>query len=105
MYGYLFSLAGLGATIGPVVGGVFALADWRWIFYLNLPVCGVALGVILPCLRLNYTRDPTMKKGLAQVDFLGNAIFMAAMIALLFGLVMGGVQYPWHSWRIILSIA
>jgi MFS family permease len=27
--GYFFSFAGLGPTIGPVVGGAFALADWR----------------------------------------------------------------------------
>lgn len=102
--GYMFSFAGLGATIGPVIGGALALADWRWIFYLNLPVCGVALGVILPFLRLNHTRNPTMRKALARVDFLGNVIFMAAMISLLFGVVMGGVQYPWHSWRIVLPI-
>lgn len=76
----MFSFAGLGATIGPVGGGASALADWRWIFYLNLPVCGVALGVILPYLRLNYTRNPTIKKVLARVDFLGNTIFMAAAI-------------------------
>jgi hypothetical protein len=35
-----------------------------------------------------------MKKGLARVDFLGNTIFMAAMIALLFGLVWVSFNIP-----------
>jgi hypothetical protein len=44
-----------------------------------------------------------MKKSLARVDFLGNAVFMAAMIALLFGLafnipgIPGGLYCP-LSW-------
>lgn len=32
------------SAIGPPIGGAFANSgnNWRWLFYLNLPLCGVA---------------------------------------------------------------
>ncbi|PSN74827.1 MFS general substrate transporter [Corynespora cassiicola Philippines] len=102
--GLMFSWAGLAAALGPVLGGALADADWRWIFYLNIPICGVALGAILLFMRVKYTRSASWKHALARVDYLGNLIFIPSIIAILFGLVMGGVQYPWSSWRVILPL-
>lgn len=34
------------AAAGPILGGALAQVDWRWIFYLNLPVGVVALLVL-----------------------------------------------------------
>ena len=43
-------LAGLGGTVGVLLSGVIIdLADWRWIFWINLPV---AAAVIFAALRL-----------------------------------------------------
>ncbi len=42
---------------------------------------------------------------LRNLDVVGNLIFIPSMVSLLFGLVTGGIQYPWSSWRIILSLA
>jgi hypothetical protein len=102
--GYMFSFAGLGATLGPVIGGALALANWRWIFFLNLPVCGLALVSILLLLKVNFTRSPTWRHALARVDFFGNALFVLSMIAVLFGLVMGGVKFPWSSYHIVIPL-
>lgn len=41
--GSMFSFAGVAAALGPVVGGALAEPNWRWIFYLNIPNCAVAL--------------------------------------------------------------
>jgi MFS family permease len=35
--------ASLGSIVGPVVGGALAQKDWRWCFYLNLPICAVVI--------------------------------------------------------------
>lgn len=93
--GFMFSWAGVAALLGPVVGGALAETDWRWIFYLNLPISGVALAAIVAFLRQKGT---TKSANLLQrIDFLGNAIFIPSMTAILFGLVTGGQKYPWSS--------
>ncbi|KAL2263572.1 hypothetical protein VTK26DRAFT_6220 [Humicola hyalothermophila] len=100
--GIMFSWAGLAAAIGPAVGGALAEADWRWIFYLNIPICGAALAIILVFMRVN-TGDRGNHKW-RQVDYLGNLIFIPAITSLLFGLFSGGITYPWSSWRVILPL-
>jgi MFS family permease len=32
--------ASLGTILGPVLGGVLAVKDWRWIFWMNVPIGG-----------------------------------------------------------------
>lgn len=102
--GLMNSWAGIAAGIGPVLGGALADSNWRWIFYLNIPICGLALGVILLFMRLKTgAQDKSISK-FRQIDYLGNLIFIPSMIALLYGLVMGGIEHPWSSWRIILPL-
>ncbi|KAI3342538.1 MFS general substrate transporter [Ustulina deusta] len=46
------SFAGIAAALGLALGGVIAEADWRWIFYLDIPICGVAIICILAFMRM-----------------------------------------------------
>ncbi|KAF2177793.1 MFS general substrate transporter [Zopfia rhizophila CBS 207.26] len=102
--GLMFSWAGLGAALGPVIGGALAQADWRWIFYMNIPICGVALGAVLLFFRVTYTRSPTWKHAFGRIDWVGNVIFCPSLVAVLYGLVSGGTLYPWSSWRVIVPL-
>lgn len=121
--GLMFSWSGLAAALGPPVGGALAETNWRWIFWMNLPVCGLALMALLFFMRvktgggLDAPASPAQSEQLGQwkgghhivarlkrLDYLGNAIFTLSMIALLFGLVEGGSVNPWSSWRIILPL-
>lgn len=120
--GLMFSWSGLAAALGPPVGGALAETNWRWIFWMNLPVCGLALMALLFFMRVKTggldpsafsaqsSEQPGPSKGrqimarLKQLDYLGNGIFTLSMIALLFGLVEGGSVHPWSSWRIILPL-
>ncbi|KAF1974668.1 MFS general substrate transporter [Bimuria novae-zelandiae CBS 107.79] len=102
--GLMNAWAGVAAGIGPVIGGALADASWRWIFYMNIPICGVALAVVLLFMRVKTGASRTGHSKLKQVDWLGNLIFIPSMVSLLLGLVMGGIQHPWSSWRIILPL-
>ena len=102
--GLMLSTAAVGTTIGPIIGGALADVDWRWVFYLNLPFSGLALLAIVFCLNVKYTRSPSWKHALARVDFLGNAIFIPSIIAILLGLVLGGVGFPWKSYHVIIPL-
>ena len=100
----MLSAAAIGTTVGPVIGGSLAQTNWRWIFYLNLPISGLALAITFFFLNVKYTRNPTWRHALARVDFLGNAIFIPSILAILLGLVLGGTQFPWGSFHIIVPL-
>src|SRR5207245_10314134 len=41
-FGIVSAASGVGATVGPLVGGLLAAIDWRFIFLVNVPVCATA---------------------------------------------------------------
>ncbi|KAF1852228.1 MFS general substrate transporter [Cucurbitaria berberidis CBS 394.84] len=106
--GLMFSWSGVAAALGPPVGGALAEANWRWIFYMNLPICGVALGGLLLFMQVRSGATNANELGimakLGRLDIIGNVIFTPSMISLLIGLIGGGTQHPWSSWRIILPL-
>ncbi|KAI1821135.1 MFS general substrate transporter [Xylaria intraflava] len=101
--GIVLSTAALGSITGPVVGGALADVDWRWCFYLNLPICAVVLPIQFFFLRIKH-HAPQWKDVITQIDWTGNLLFIASIVSLLIGLTFGGTVYPWSSWRIILPI-
>ena len=62
--GIMGMLLGLGPTLGPVVGGlILSSIGWRWIFWINIPICLIGLygckqltktGEVLHSSRINY---------------------------------------------------
>jgi EmrB/QacA subfamily drug resistance transporter len=96
--GLMFSWSGVAAGLGPVVGGALAQENWRWIFYMNIPICGVALAAVLVCMRLKKHTEPQ------EIDYVGNVIFIPSVLAVLLGLVMGGIEHPWSSWRVVVPL-
>jgi EmrB/QacA subfamily drug resistance transporter len=102
--GFMLSTAAIGTVVGPIIGGGLATKNWRWIFWLNLPISGLALAAMFFFLKVKYNRDPTWKQSLRRVDWLGNAIFIASITSILLGLVTGGTMHPWSSFRVIVPI-
>lgn len=46
MYG---SLVGIGIGIGPLLGGIIdSTLNWRWIFYINIPIIFISLLISIP---------------------------------------------------------
>lgn len=100
----IFTFYSIAFSIGPVVGG--ALVDhssWRWIFYLNLPVTGLALVLLFFFLHVPYnaTFSSTM---LRRVDITGNALLIASILSVLIALNWAGSEYPWSSYRVIVPL-
>ncbi|KAJ1850674.1 hypothetical protein LPJ73_003337, partial [Coemansia sp. RSA 2703] len=92
---------GLASAVAPVLGGVIVQrASWRWIFWLNLPVCAVALVLVLFCMRLPRPKGSAWQKA-RRLDVLGTLVFLAAALPLLLGLSWGGREYAWSSARVL----
>src|ERR1700722_3901509 len=84
--GWLSSVWGVSAILGPVLGGSLAqYASWRWIFVINLPVGAVSLTLIGRRLHERVVRARH------QVDVLGGVLILIAAGSLVFGLLQGGV--------------
>ena len=79
LFGAVF---GLSALVGPALGGIITdNFSWHWIFYINLPlglISLVVVGRVLPSLK--------RPKHALDLDLVGAAVFVAAMIPLLVGL-------------------
>jgi MFS family permease len=98
--GIVLSTSALGAIAGPIVGGAIAEGDWRWCFYINLPICALVLPVLFFYLRIQQIKV-TWSQLFTRVDWIGNIIFMGSITAILIGLFYGGTIYQWSSWRIV----
>ncbi|GAA1464610.1 DHA2 family efflux MFS transporter permease subunit [Microbacterium thalassium] len=85
--GLVIGVAGLGNSIGPLLGGVLTdLLDWRWIFFVNVPVALVTMLVV----RRNVPESSAGAR--ARVDYLGIASLSAAVVMILVALDIGTAQ-------------
>ena len=82
------------SILGPVLGGL--LTDhlhWSFIFWINLPLGGIALVMTERALRRLPRNDRPH-----QLDIVGAALMLGAAIVLMLALSLGGTHYPWGSW-------
>ncbi|NEW08163.1 MFS transporter [Paenibacillus sp. SYP-B3998] len=94
--GVFGAIFGLSTVVGPQVGGwIVDSLNWRWVFYINLPV-GI-LAVILIAIAL-----PKHKAvGHVKIDVPGILTMIIGVVSLLLALTFGGKDYAWSSWQII----
>ncbi|GAW12878.1 hypothetical protein ANO14919_022490 [Xylariales sp. No.14919] len=95
---------GLGAVLGPVIGGAFAesSATWRWAFYINLPIGALTLPAFVFWLPpFHPVQGVSFQKRLATVDFVGFVLGAGTWVSFLLALTMAGGPWPWRDGRTI----
>ncbi|HEX4244405.1 MAG TPA: DHA2 family efflux MFS transporter permease subunit, partial [Acidimicrobiales bacterium] len=90
--GLFMAMFGVTTVIGPLIGGFFVdTIGWRWIFYINVPIGGVALVVTTVALPGALSRVHRV------IDYLGTALVALAATCLVLFTSLGGTSYSWTS--------
>jgi EmrB/QacA subfamily drug resistance transporter len=91
----------IAGVLGPLAGGeLLAIASWRWIFLMNVPLAAGCVALILTVIPASARREP----GARRIDFTG-AILCAAGLG---GPVFALIEQPrlgWSSPAVILPLA
>ncbi|KAI0178929.1 MFS general substrate transporter [Hypoxylon sp. FL1284] len=95
---------GVGATVGPLIGGVFTeLITWRWCFWINLPVGAVTIAVMMLVYHPRARDGP--KRGVMErllaLDLVGNVILLAGAVMLFLALEFTLTGESWGSAKVV----
>jgi EmrB/QacA subfamily drug resistance transporter len=95
--GLFFAVFALSSVIGPTLGGwITDNLDWRWVFYINIPLGLVSL-VVLPLVL----RQSAARTGRVRIDYPGAATITLSVVALLLALSWVGEGYSWGATRVV----
>ncbi|MGP7998777.1 MAG: DHA2 family efflux MFS transporter permease subunit, partial [Streptosporangiaceae bacterium] len=86
----------LGPILGPTLGGYLTDEyNWRWVFYINVPIGIVALIVVAAVL------PGSLRRTKHTIDYVGTALLAAAATCLVLLTSLGGTTFAWSSGPII----
>ncbi|MDA0313666.1 MAG: MDR family MFS transporter, partial [Gemmatimonadetes bacterium] len=97
--GFVGAVFGIASVLGPLIGGLLTdhagawipgVAGWRWVFYVNVPLGGLALWFII---RKMPRLDPPEKQ--VRPDFMGAMLLLGGLIPLIMALQIDKQRYPW----------
>lgn len=101
MMGFIGMSYCISAVLGPLLGGVFTeRASWRWCFYINLPIGGLAAVAVFFFFHLPAAANPPaipLSKKLLHLDPVGIVLAMGSLTSFILALQYGGNSHPWNS--------
>ncbi len=94
-FGAFGATTGLAVAVGPVVGGLLTSGlSWRWIFFVNVPICLGALAI--SAAKVSESHNPRA----GRPDWLGFVTFSTGLGALVYGLIRAG-QEDWDDGLVV----
>ncbi|WP_309977775.1 MDR family MFS transporter [Agromyces sp. 3263] len=98
--GYIASVWAASSVIGPSLGGLFAeFLTWRWIFFVNIPLCLIAALMLVR----NYHENVERQRH--RIDVAGAVVLTVALTLLILAVLEGGQAWAWNSWQSIGAFA
>jgi EmrB/QacA subfamily drug resistance transporter len=92
--GYLASVWGISAVVGPTLGGVFSeFVSWRWIFFINIPLALLAGWM----LWRRFHEQPHGERVRPTIDYAGAVLLTTGTTLIILGLLEGGTAWAWNA--------
>jgi EmrB/QacA subfamily drug resistance transporter len=90
--GYIASVWAISSVVGPTLGGLFVdFLDWRWIFFVNIPLGGLAAWWLFRSFHEEVVRKQH------RIDVAGAALLGVGSSLIILGLLEGGILWAWDS--------
>jgi EmrB/QacA subfamily drug resistance transporter len=90
--GYIASVWGIAAVVGPTLGGLLSeYASWRWIFFVNIPLCLLAAAMLARNLHEQVERSRP------RIDYRGATLLTAGLALVILAVLEGGQAWAWDS--------
>ncbi|KIO20594.1 hypothetical protein M407DRAFT_29799 [Tulasnella calospora MUT 4182] len=93
----------IASAVGPPVGGAFSQRNWRWLFYMNLPLAAAALLLVWCFLHLKVPQDDLRSK-MRRMDWIGNLLVIAGTTLSVIALTWAGAKHPWSSYQVLVPL-
>ncbi|MEU4553280.1 MDR family MFS transporter [Micromonospora violae] len=94
--GMIAGIMAIAMVAGPLAGGFITdHLSWRWAFYVNLPLGGIALLVLITTMHLPKYRTEH------RIDWLGAGLLSVGITAIVLITTWGGNEYDWTSPQIL----
>ncbi|MGH3377835.1 MAG: MFS transporter [Actinoallomurus sp.] len=91
-------IGGVGGTLGPVISGLLTDVDWRWIFFINIPVVVFAL-IMVP----RVLPESRMAREGHSIDVAGAITVTGGLLAIVDG-ILNVSSHSWGSWQVLLPL-
>lgn len=98
--GWLSSVWGISAILGPVIGGgLTEYLNWRWIFWINVPMGIIAMVLIGIFLKEKITKQK------AHIDYWGAITIFSLLTCIILFFNAGDKEtWPWLSWQSLILL-
>lgn len=95
-FGVFGAIAGGGSALGLILGGVLTeYLDWRWVFYVNIPIAAFAFAG-----AWSQVFDPSGSKNRSPLDIPGTLLGTSGLVSLVYGFT----RAESHSWTDSMTI-
>ncbi|KAL2130489.1 hypothetical protein VTI74DRAFT_6343 [Chaetomium olivicolor] len=99
--GMIFESIGIFTAVAPLIGGALAQSgQWRWAFYLNLPIGAVSMAIIFLFLRVHHGDHASFSSKMKRIDWGGITLLTLSCLGIMYAVTYGGSSRPWSDPRV-----